>query len=318
MNDSLLQTRYGSKSLMEAAAHILEVLSQFIRVNTFFVALNDEVSNSIVKAFNRDESIIQEGMSLPFVQTYCSLVVNHGAPLIIENTQTDSMTQSMPITKDLGSSSFIGVPIILKDGRRCGTICAMNRERFRFNKNEISLLEAMASFLSYVIDLENKAFIDSLTLVYNRTYLQEYYNEAMLAKKSSLAILFVDIDNFKEINDNNGHDVGDELLKQATQTINKFKGKSDVLARLGGDEFLMLLCDYPDRLAVEIIANNIQQEFTKPFEINHNKMRITTSIGISFYPENGENLNTLIKNADKAMYEVKKAGKNSVAVYQNL
>lgn len=262
--------------------------------------------------------MIQEGVSLPFEQTYCGLVVNHGGPLIISNTQTDSMTQSMPITGNLGSSSFVGVPIILKDGRYCGTICAMDRESYQYNKDEISLLEAMASFLSYVIDLENKAFNDSLTHVYNRTYLQEYYNEAMLAKKSSLALLFLDIDNFKEINDTYGHDVGDELLKQAAQTINKYKRKKDILARLGGDEFIMLLCDYPDRHAVKITAKNIQEEFTKTFEINNNKMMITTSIGISFYPEDGENLNTLIKNADKAMYEVKKAGKNNVAVYQSL
>lgn len=138
----------------------------------------------------------------------------------------------------------------------------------------------------------------------------------MLSKKSSLAILFVDIDNFKEINDTYGHDVvDDELLKQVGQTINSFKGKKDVLARLGEDEFLMLLCDYSDRHAVEIKARNIQQEFLKPFVINNNTMRITTSIGISFYREDGENLNTLIKKADKAMYEVKKAGKNNVAVY---
>ncbi|GAB6989695.1 response regulator [Paenibacillus pini] len=160
------------RNLNDAAGSILEMISEIIQVNTFFVASNDKVSNTILKAFNRNELLIQEGTVLPYDQTYCSLVIEKGAkPLIIDDTSIDPLTCGMEITHSLGSSSFIGVPIWRKDGQVFGTICAMDQNAYTYNERDITLLNAMATFLSYVIELENTV-----------SDLQESQQETMQAK----------------------------------------------------------------------------------------------------------------------------------------
>ncbi|MCZ8523292.1 MULTISPECIES: response regulator [Paenibacillus] len=144
------------QSLDEAADSILRMISELIQVDTFFVASNDKLSNTIVKAFNRHEPLIEEGVSLPYEQTYCSLVIEAEArALVIEDTAAHPVTCGMGVTAALGGCSFIGVPISLRGGRIYGTICAMNREPYRYSERDIHLLSSMAAFLTYVIELEN-------------------------------------------------------------------------------------------------------------------------------------------------------------------
>ncbi|MVO99953.1 response regulator [Paenibacillus lutrae] len=161
------------RNLDEAAKHVLSMVSELIKVNTFFVASNDKVSNTIFKVFNRHEQLIEEGTVLPYEQTYCSLVIEEGAkPLVIEDTTAHPLTCGMGVTAALGSCSFIGVPIWHKNGQIFGTICAMDREPYTYTEREISLLNSMSMFLSYVIELENSV-----------EELQEARHEIMQAKE---------------------------------------------------------------------------------------------------------------------------------------
>jgi signal transduction histidine kinase len=154
-NKMINQKSYDA-NINEAAAHITDVLSNLLNVNTIFVASNDGITNVIMKAFNRHVQLVNEGDSLPFELSYCSLVLkNNNQPLIIHNTTGSSLTSNMAVTQTLGSRSFIGVPIILKNGDTFGTVCALDTHAYHFSDTDIKTLQSMAEFLAYAVDLED-------------------------------------------------------------------------------------------------------------------------------------------------------------------
>ncbi|CAB1369153.1 EAL domain-containing protein [Denitratisoma oestradiolicum] len=160
--------------------------------------------------------------------------------------------------------------------------------------------------------LEYIASHDDLTALSNRTVFQNRLRQAIAqARREShlLAVLFIDLDNFKTINDTLGHDVGDLLLKGVAQRLLTCIRDADTVARLGGDEFAALLCNI-DFLEVSAVCQRIVDALSKVFQVMEHDLFITSSIGISLFPNDGNDEGTLLKNADSAMYRAKEQGKN--------
>ncbi len=161
---------------------------------------------------------------------------------------------------------------------------------------------------------KKKAHIDALTGLCNRTSFEAHVGAAISVAKSKdtkLGILFIDLDGFKPINDNFGHQAGDWLLQQvSTRFLNTLRD-IDVIARQGGDEFLVLLQGVTDTQKFNIVAEKLIDSLKPEFEIEGKKVQISASIGISHFPQHGTDLGTLITRADAAMYVAKKSGKNT-------
>ncbi|TWI52899.1 sensor domain-containing diguanylate cyclase [Halalkalibacter nanhaiisediminis] len=301
------------RSLDEAADRILTVLKDFIGTNTLFIATNDGLDNTIIRAFNRDEQIVKEGEAIPFMQSYCSLVLqNRSSYLYISDTTTHPLSIDMDITSQLGACSFIGVPIMTSTNQCYGTICAMDRQDLELNDTHIGLLQAMASLFSYVVELEQTTLIDSLTGLYNRNYLKRIRSEEINVEKD-LVFLFIDIDDFKSINDTYGHDVGDQVLIEFAKRLNRNMRDSDAIIRMGGDEFLVIVDYWAETDGeVEVIAERIMSLMKEPFTIDNHSINLTMSIGISRREEKeDQSIQHLLKIADHNMYDVKKNGKSA-------
>lgn len=163
------------------------------------------------------------------------------------------------------------------------------------------------------------AYHDSLTGLPNRYYLSTVIQEAMnesISKRKKLAVLFFDLDGFKDINDTHGHEVGDDLLKQITRRILNGVRKNDTVARFGGDEFIILLKDVTvDETTLTV--QRIIQSIRDPIFISEDAVTVTTSVGISLFPSDGALPETLIKHADHAMYKAKAMGKNTFEFYNS-
>ena len=158
--------------------------------------------------------------------------------------------------------------------------------------------------------LETLAFNDPLTMVANRRKFQEEFAktvEGSIKDGSSFAILYFDLNRFKEVNDKLGHDIGDELLKFVAARIASILRSPDILARFGGDEFAAILHN-ADEKAVRKAVNRILLNTKKPFRIEDNILVAELSVGAAFYPQHGENLIELLRNADTAMYQSKSNG----------
>lgn len=159
-----------------------------------------------------------------------------------------------------------------------------------------------------------QANYDQLTALPNRQLFQDRLHSAVASAKrnhTQLALLYIDLDRFKEVNDSAGHDAGDRLLIQVAQRLNQCIRETDTLARLGGDEFTVILNNLNTNYDIENIARIILELLEQPFPLNNGiDASISASIGIAMYPEDGEDDVTLIRHADAAMYRVKETGRN--------
>lgn len=162
--------------------------------------------------------------------------------------------------------------------------------------------------------IAHQARHDALTGLPNRTFFRERLAHALaLARRERRrqAVLFLDLDRFKDVNDSLGHAVGDRLLQAVAARVRSCLREGDTVSRAGGDEFTLLLCDVADAERAASVAQKVLDAVAKPFLVAGHALATTTSIGIALYPDDGEDADTLLKNADAAMYRAKESGRNA-------
>ncbi len=193
-----------------------------------------------------------------------------------------------------------------------------------FTDNHLELLKILANLLADGLtknqaerEIQYMAYYDQLTALPNHTLFLDRLSQAIyLAKRNErfIGVIFIDLDSFKTVNDTMGHGAGDTVIKKVAQILAGSLRKTDTVARFGGDEFLLLLNNIDDNNNIIMIAENIMKLFEDPLDVNGQEFFITCSAGIAVYPYDGEEAETLIKNADIAMYKAKSRGKNQFAL----
>jgi diguanylate cyclase (GGDEF)-like protein/PAS domain S-box-containing protein len=217
----------------------------------------------------------------------------------------------------------------LKDGRGTfGALTIFAGSADAFFREEIELLQELAGDLAYGMralrtraehivaqaQLEFLAHHDSLTQLPNRLLLRDRFEQAVAAagrKHGRVAMLFLDLDGFKEINDSLGHEVGDQLLIQVARRLQSCVRSSDTVSREGGDEFVIVVSEISGPDAAARVAQQILEAMEKPFEIGGNALQSALSIGISLYPDDGTDFETLRRNSDAALFHAKDGGRNT-------
>jgi diguanylate cyclase (GGDEF)-like protein/PAS domain S-box-containing protein len=204
----------------------------------------------------------------------------------------------------------------LRAKRRDGKTLLIELVVTSIQKGEHTIYNAFARDVTERKNFEEKlkylSYHDSLTGLPNRQLFYDRLNNVLsLAhrKNYNIALLFLDLDGFKAVNDNYGHDLGDELLKEIARRLSTHTRSMDTVARLGGDEFILLLPDIGNRENAASVAEKIIDSLKRPFDALKGT-KIGGSIGISMYPDHGESCDMLVQLADSAMYEAKKAGRN--------
>jgi diguanylate cyclase (GGDEF)-like protein/PAS domain S-box-containing protein len=190
-------------------------------------------------------------------------------------------------------------PLILDDGTIIGTM---------------GISHDITHYKEVIKELEYSAKHDSLTSIPNRYLFNELMFFAMnncLRKKCKMALLYIDLDQFKEINDTYGHEAGDAVIKETAKRLKSLFRSNDIVARLGGDEFVVGVFEYGKEEDIIIILEKVLQEIQKPIKYEDKNLKVTLSIGVSFYPQKTDiSLQELLKQADFAMYQAKNSGKN--------
>jgi diguanylate cyclase (GGDEF)-like protein len=189
---------------------------------------------------------------------------------------------------------------------------AMGTMVFAFARTGLTFRDVRA-----LAETRRQAMTDDLTLMPNRRHFLRCVRDGIIASRAtgeSVALLIVDLDHFKELNDTLGHDAGDQLLRQVGERLRTVLRASDTAARLGGDEFGVLLSDSSDGANAELVAEKILKAIAQPFPIKTVGLRVTASIGIALFPEHAEDDEQLMQHADVAMYEAK-AGQSGYACY---
>ena len=166
--------------------------------------------------------------------------------------------------------------------------------------------------------IRQHAYFDTLTLLPNRFLALDRLSQMIIEAErdtEKTAVLFLDLDDFKKVNDSLGHEIGDKLLIESANRLKQTIRKEDTVGRLGGDEFIILLRSLSDNGNALAVAENLLKVFREPFQIDGRELILTLSIGIAVYPENGESASDLLRNADTAMYQAKALGRNSYSFF---
>jgi len=186
-----------------------------------------------------------------------------------------------------------------------------------YNELKIKSETALAKSEAKYRELARK---DMLVGILNRRGFQTAFKKTIsLSKRSKqkFALLFLDLDHFKEINDTYGHDIGDKLLQEVVNRVSSNIRTEDIFARLGGDEFVIIFTDIDLEMISDLVEKSLKL-FQNPWTIDTYNLKITTSIGVTFYPDDASSEKQLLINADRAMYKSKESGRDKIVYYSNL
>ncbi|MBU0622082.1 MAG: EAL domain-containing protein [Gammaproteobacteria bacterium] len=227
--------------------------------------------------------------------------------------------------KQAGLVSCWSEPVRSSKGELLGTFAVYRKQAGVPDETDINLIQQASNLASIAIERKHaedmiwrQANYDSVTGLPNRRLFRDRLEQELRKTHrdgSSLALMYIDLDRFKEVNDSLGHDIGDMLLIQAAQRIRDCVRESDTVARLGGDEFTVILPQIDDINRVEQVAENIVEMLAMPFSFGREAAFVSASIGITLYPEDADNAESLLKNADQAMYVAKGNGRNCFSCF---
>ncbi len=280
-----------------------------------------------------------------------SQVIRSGEPVRIDDlisgvekcatayyANSDGSVNDSPADDTPQSRAALIVPLKL-DGQVLGAVQVMSHRRGAYTERDLRLLEALlvqvaaASRNAYLYQQARQeiverrqaeetvrwqAFHDALTGLPNRRLFEDRLDQAMALshrRGRSLAVLFLDIDRFKHINDTLGHGIGDRLLQTAAERLSEILRAEDTIARMGGDEFTLLLPDVEKPEEAVHVAQRMLESLAQPFLLGDHELFVTGSIGISLFPTDGGDTQTLLKNADAAMYRAKEQGRGGCQLY---
>ncbi|MFQ5448984.1 MAG: diguanylate cyclase domain-containing protein [Nitrospinaceae bacterium] len=220
----------------------------------------------------------------------------------------------------LHARSYAAVPCFDSHCKIIGHLSVMDDKPMKNKQRTLSILKVFAARAGAELErkrtegmIRNMAYHDALTGLPNRVLLSDRLEMALAQAQRSqnmLAVLFLDFDHFKEINDTLGHAVGDQLLKGVAGRLKKCLRNQDTVARLGGDEFILLLPEINSPTDAGNLAQKLLDVVRSPFHLHEHELKITLSIGVALYPRDGETSNILMKHADEALYLAKNQGKN--------
>jgi diguanylate cyclase (GGDEF)-like protein len=250
------------------------------------------------------------------------------APCIINDFLTDERTVYWhALARGGGTLSGAGFPLLRKGREAAGVLLFFSGEEGTFTDDLVELLAKLAENISFALDnfdradektradrrIEYLASHDGLTSLPNREMFNQLLHFAIEAARRyerQFAVLFIDLDRFKIINDSLGHEAGDSLLVEIAGRLRESLRASDIIARLGGDEFVVILEHTAGRGDIEALAHKLLSAVGQPVHLNGHECHTTASIGIAMFPADGTDVHTLTKNADMAMYHAKEDGKN--------
>jgi diguanylate cyclase (GGDEF)-like protein/PAS domain S-box-containing protein len=314
-------------TILRTAAEVLDVGSaSFWRLSRDPDALRCEAFFDRKSERFQREWVGREFSSMRFPAYFAPL--NGRQPVIVNDTRA-----SRPTTLFSGDPEWshvravLDTPVLL-EGDVVGVLCLHHHEGRYWDEDEVSFANATALMLSLAVEaaqrqeaetrIEHLAWYDGLTGLPNRNLLRETMRDMIMTaanRKRRMAVMLIDLDRFKDVNDTLGHLVGDALIKSAAEMLRETVGDTGVVARLGGDEFVVLVSEFVHRQEVALLAARIAQALHRTDLVPNIDTQVSASIGVALFPEHGRDMSTLLKNADAAMYQAKRDGRNQFSFF---
>ena len=303
--------------------YLLQKIGQFFDADqTYFWFVSDRnISENKVYKWGNGEGSYIDCRSAEFILEKLLENQNNQSVLITDETLLPFAAEDVKnLIAQYGIKALMLLPVIVDEKLVGVSIVDSVRDSHKWTDEQCKMLDLITNLLatSYIKisvdkEIEFMAYFDHLTKLPNRALFMDRTGQAIsLAKRTDklIGVLFLDLDCFKAVNETLGHNSGDVLLCEVADRLSSRIRRSDTIARFGGDEFIIMINNITDGRDMMKIAGNIMSLFQKPFNINGKEINITASAGLSIYPVDGGDVDTLVKNADIAMYRAKAMGKN--------
>jgi len=314
-------------SQKEVILVILKKLKAFLACHQISITLWNEQHHQQLPLYviHQEEDITEHTMSCP--DSPICLAIKEGKP-IIRNLDSEALFSFETDLYNDGIRSLLIIPLIAQE-KVIGTLNICCQQKDYFHQQSIDQISVFTYPVAMALDralayesLKKSAYYDYLTGLPNHRFFKERLTQTLKEIKNHpnrmLAVMFLDLDRFKIINDTLGHDFGDKVIQKVGELLIDALEEKDTIARLGGDEFTILLPDLKNLDEAIYTAEKITNLFHSSLIIDDYDINVTASIGIALYPTDGEDAHTLIKHADMAMYRIKEQGKNDYTVYTPL
>ena len=295
-----------------------EVIAELLPAKNFSVALYDATHDQLSFAYHADEFAAPPPPIPLCGATFCAEVIRTGNALLLTPETATQLLALHGAVAGLHALDWLGVPLI-SDTQTIGVLVLQSYCRtVHYSEQDKELLQFVASQVAAAIErqrthsrLEFLAQYDQLTELPNRALFLDRLRTALQRAQrdaSQLAVLYLDMDHFKQINDTCGHTIGDLLLREVAQRLRQCVRESDTVGRLGGDEFAVLLDSISQQEDAILVAEKILVALSAPYLLNGHTLQSAPSLGIAVYPEHGQSDLHLIRHADEAMYVAKRSG----------
>ena len=324
-----------------------DTLKQHIPFDVFALALYDESEHAFDYRgyIERGKRVQRARISLDPKRSFAAVCLRDKKPVFISDVATEysKIIEGAPLQNGEPSGSAMYLPLVIDD-RAIGILTLQGERRGSLSRKHLTLAEALAPYVAIAVEnslihdrleefnraitgekeaLEKAAVTithlanhDPLTSLPNRRLLFELIQKTFdIAARNGtkVGVIYLDLDDFKPINDKLGHLAGDRALVAIAQRLRSLLRAADTVARVGGDEFVAVLSNVKDRSDIRLAAEKILEECNQPFAIDGVESRVGVSMGIAVYPEDGSTLEAIVSAADTAMYGVKRGGKNDFA-----
>jgi len=319
-------------AVSEAAHTAEDLLALFRRIHlivgglmpalNFFVALYDKAKEELSFPYYVDTYDAPPAPRTLDSGTLSAEVIRSGQAMLLRADTAVNLPPGVKLDVGRHALDWLGVPLQTQQGSIGALVVQSYTGDERYTEGDLELLQFVSTQVAAAIErqqmdarLRHIARHDPLTDLPNRTLLHDHIHGALLRAREQqrrFALLYIDLDGFKQVNDSLGHAAGDRLLQETAARLRGVVGTSGMVGRLGGDEFLVLLDgDHPSEQAL-LIAERLRTRLGQPVTLAEREVMVSPSIGIALYPEHGDDFKQLIRCADEAMYAAKKSGGDRV------
>lgn len=320
---AISEAAHATEDLQALYRQIHHVISELLALSGFSIALVDERTGGVNFAYHADIKTPHSGLHKPGSDALCARVIRSGHALLLTPGRDPGLPEDLRrAARDLvddHSRSWLGVPLTSGKGTIGALVVQNDSCDAHYTGKDQELLQFVSAQIATAIErkqmiasLQQMALYDNLTGLPNRQLFHDRMRLALARTRRGqmqLALIFIDLDRFKEINDTLGHAAGDLLLQQVARRLEECVRAGDTVARFGGDEFVVLLENIASPENVEMLIEKFRGALEQPFDLTGKIASIVASFGVAYCPQHGDDEKQLLRHADEAMYLAKKKRK---------